>query len=246
MSATRIESIFRVRDLLDSPLPQSPSFHQLLRQQISEEMDIVNQLNNTGRAWGTAEYQLNYTPSQTVYTIGVENFGKVLSVVKVTGNPYVPFVPVPYSDFAEQRYGTILTSFYGVYGSIFPLSETPERMAFYREGVTNAQFKVSIQPAPAISWEYRITFMPGYLGNDDALETAIQLPEFAEVTRLRSAVALLNYSRWGDDEAFNRQKRMDLMQGFMYQLERKEAFLSRYIKSIDIPRILEIDSWSGY
>lgn len=245
MSVTRIESIFRVRDLLDSPLPQSPSFHQLLRQQISEEMDVVNQLNNTGRAWGTAEYQLNYTPSQTTYTIGVENFGKVLFVVKQTGNPYIPYVPVPFNDITEQDYGTILTSFYGVYGTIFPLSETPEKMSFYREGVTNAQYKVSIQPAPAVSWTYIVTFLPGYIGTGDALETAVQMPEHAELIRMRAAMALLNYSRWGVDEAFNRQKRMDLMQGFQYQLERKERLFSKYIQSINIPRQVEIEPWSG-
>lgn len=245
MSVTRIENIFRTRDLLDSPLPQSPSFHQLLRQQISEEMDVVNQLNNTGKPWGTAEYQLNYTPSQTTYTINAQDWGKVLFVVKVTGNPYVPYVPVPFDDITEQNYGTILTSFYGVYGTIFPLSETPEKMSFYRDGVTNAQYKVSIQPAPAVSWTYIITYMPGYIGTGDALETAVQMPEHSELIRLRSAVALLNYSKWGDDEAFNRQKRSDLMQGFMYQLDRKEKLFSRYIQSINIPRMTEIESWRG-
>lgn len=243
---TRSENIWRTRDILDNPQPMSPSPHQMLRQEIAEEQDILNQLNNTGLAWGVESYQLNYTPSQTTYTIGVQDFGKVLYCVKETGNPYIKWVNVPFDDLQYQTYGTILTSFYGVYGSIFPISETPERMSFSRAGILNAQYQVTIQPAPAISWTYQIHYLVGAMGSDDALESAIQLPEFAELVRLRSATALLPYARWGDDEAFNRLKRGELAQSFAYQLARKEDLLKKYITSINVPNTTEVDNWSGY
>jgi hypothetical protein len=247
MGTTRENNIFRIRDLLDNPLPNAPSFHTIFRQCISEEQDIVNQLNNTGIAWGVKEYQLNYTPSIDTYQINVEDWGKVMLVVKETGNPYVPYVPVPFTDLAEQRYGTILSAFYGVYGTLFPASETIERMAFYREGTTDAQYMVKINPRPNMSWTYLITYMPGYMGTDDPLETATQMPEHVDLLRLRAAMALLGYSKWSDDEAFNRQKRLELADspyGFKYQLVRKEQLFSRYIQSINIPRTVEVDNWT--
>ncbi len=243
---TRLENLFRMRDLLDNPSAQKPSFHQLLRQEISEEMDVVNATNNSGKPWAVNEYQLNFNPNQSNYEINVSDWGKVLFVVKVTGNPYIPYIPVPFDDISEQQYGSVLAYFYGIYGQIFPNSETPEKMSFYRSGVLNAQYMVSIQPMPQQSWTYIIHYLPGYLGNDDPLSSATQMPEHAELVRLRGALALLNYTEWGDDKDYNRTKRQDLAQGFSYQLQRKEDLFTKYIRSINVPRTVEVDNWSDW
>src|ERR1700742_1354342 len=95
-------------------------------------------------------------------------------------------------------------------------------MSFYRAGVLNAQPMVKIAPAPQASATYNLTYLPGYLGTGDPLESGIQLPEHAELVRLRCAMALLNYSKWYDDEQMNRQKRQDLATGFSYQLDRPD------------------------
>jgi hypothetical protein len=71
------------------------------------------------------------------------------------------------------------------------------------------------------------------------------MPEHAELVRLRAAMALLNYAEWGDDKQANREKRADLMQGFMYQLERKERLFRNYITSINRPKSVEIDEWNS-
>jgi len=243
MSVTRLQNVFRIRDLLDNPFPNKPSLHQIFREEISVEQDIVNETNNTGRPWATAEYQLNYTTNQSKYPINVNNFGKVLQVLKVTGNTWLPYVPVPFDDLTEQTYGRLLFDFYGVYGSVFPMSETPEHMSFYRSSVLNSQYMVEIQPMPATNWEYIITYMPGYIGVDDPLSAAIQLPEYAELVRLRAAMALLTYSAWYEDDEMNRKKREDLAKGFAYQLARKEALFSKYIRNINIPRTVDIGHW---
>lgn len=235
-----------MRDLLDNPMPNNPSFAQLLRQELSEERDIVNETNNTGVAWATAEYVLNFNTNQSTYTINVDDFGKVLYVVKATGNPYIPWLPVGFSDVSEQKYGTVWAWFNNMYAQAFALQETPERMAFSRQGVTNPQCVVQIQPMPQQAAQYIITYLPGYLGNDDPLEIAVQLPEHAELVRLRGAMALLPYTRWSDDEPINRQKRIDLAAAFSYQLERKEAAYRSYIKNINRPREVTIESWNAW
>lgn len=244
MSVSRIQNLFRVRDLLDSPLPNRPNFHQCFRQLISEEMDIVNATTNTGIAWATNTFQLNYSPGQTSYDINVSDFGKVLYVVKQTTNPYVPYIAVPFDDVSEQQYGMIW-NYYGSYGQAFAMAQTPERISFFREGVLNSQFKCTIQPQPQESAVYIITYLCGYIGTNDPLEAATQMPEHAELVRLRAAVALLNYAEWGDDKAENRVKRTDLMQGFMYQLERKEMLFRNYITSINSAKTVSVDDWNS-
>jgi len=244
MSVSRTQNIFRIRDLLDNPLPNRPSFHRLMTQEISEEMDIVNATTNVAKPWATSTFQLNYTAGQDSYDINVSDFGKILYVVKQTTNPYIPYISVPFDDVSQQDYGTIY-NYYGSYGQAFALPVTPEKMSFFREGVLNSQFKCTIQPQPQESATYILTYLSGYIGIGDPLSAATQMPEHAELVRLRAAMALLNYAEWGDDKAENREKRKDLAQGFAYQLERKEMLFRNYITAMTSKRTVEIDDWNN-
>lgn len=235
----------RVRDLLDNPYPNAPSVHQRLRQEISDEMDIVNETNNTGVPWATAEYQLNYSTNQSTYEIQVDDWGKVLYILKSTTNVYIPWLPVPFSDVTEQRYGTIWAWYNNNYAQAFALPETPERMAFSRQGVLNSQITVEIEPMPQQSCTYLITYLPGYVGTADPLESSVQLPEQAELLRLRCATSLLPYTKWSEDENENRMKRKELAQAFAYQLDRKETNYRSYIKNITKPRTTSIEDWNS-
>ncbi len=230
--------------MLDNSDPNKPSFHQLLRQEISEERDVVNATNNSGKPWATAEYQLNFTPNQASYAINVSDFGKVLYVLKETTNSWIPYIPVAFNDVSEQEYGTILAWYNNSYAQAFALSEAPEKMAFSRVGVLNAQYTVEIQPLPQQSVTYLITYLPGYMGDDDPLNSAIQMPEHAEMVRLRSAIALLPYTSWGEDMAMNATKRKELAQSFAFQLERKEKLFADYIRSINIPRMVDVEPFN--
>lgn len=244
MGVTRIENIFRVRDLLRRPFANQPSFHDLFRQEISEEMDIVNATNNTGIAWATAEYTLNFTPLQNTYQINVSDWGKVLFAVKATTNPYIPYIPVPFDDVSQMEYGTVWSWFNNSYAQAWVLPETPERMSFSRVGAVNSQITVTINPVPQESAQYVITYLPGYIGTSDPLETAIQLPEHAELVRLRMAFALLPNAEWSTDEPFNIARRNELGKSFAYQLERKEALFKTYIGGINRPRTVDCEDWN--
>lgn len=244
MSVSRIEQIFRTRDLLDNPLPNRPSFHQLMRQEISTEMDIVNATNNSAKPWALSTYQLNYIAGQDTYTINAEDFGKVLYVERIQGDPYIRWVNVPFSDVDDLDYGTVWQYYMGSYGTLPWVTETPERMSFYRSGVLNSNYMVRIQPQPMTSWTYNIHYLSGYIGVSDPLSSAVQMPEHAELVRLRNAMALLPYTEWSDDKAENLAKRKELMMGFDYQLQIKEPLFSRYIKSIAIPKPVYLSDWN--
>lgn len=242
---TRLENIWRMRDLLDRPNPSSPTFHDYMRQELSEEQRMVNDLNNTGQPWATEVYQLNYHYGQNVYTINVSNWGKVLYVCRFTGNQYIPWVTVPFSDVDDQKYGTIWANWTNVYGSFWQPSETPEMMAFSRKGVLNSEIRVEINPMPMQNWSYQITYIPGYIGPSDPLESSIQMPEHAELVQLRGAASLTPYAEWGTEEVMNDAKRKRLATGFEYQLGSREQIFATYKHSINIPKPTWCDSWNG-
>jgi hypothetical protein len=245
MSVSRTEQLFRTRDLLDNPLPNNPSFHQLLRQEISTEMDILNATNNSSKPWALSTYQLNYIVGQDTYAINVSDFGKVMYVERVQGDPYIRYVNVPFSDVHDLDYGTIWQYTSGSFGQVPWITETPERMAFYRDGVLNSQYMVRIQPQPIQSWTYIIHYMPGVLANTDPLASAVQLPEHATLAQLRNATALLPYAQWGDDKVENDNIRKRLAAGFEYQLNIKEPLFRTYIKSIAIPKPVFLEEWNS-
>jgi len=235
-----------MRDLLDTPNVQHPSFHSLFRQELSEEADILNATSNAQRPWAVSTYQFNYTPGQNDYTINVVGFGKPILVTKVIYSPYIKRINVPFSDFAGQEYGTVFQAFNSLYGIPWNIEDTPEQMSFWRSQVLNAEYKISLQPQPQQSATYEISYIQGYLGTDDPLESAIQLPEHAELARLRGAIAQLPYAQWSDDATADREKRSELAQAFQYQLQRKEGIFQRYISSITTPRDTEISDWNSW
>ena len=244
MPVTRIQNIFTTRSLLLRPYPNAPSFEEMMRQEISEEMDIVNATNNSGIAWATASYQLNFTPAQNVYTINVTDWGKVLYCVKQMNNPYIPFLPVPFDDVSEMQYGQVWQWFNNSYNQAFTLPETPERMSFSRVGVLNANVTVTINPVPQQSAVYILTYLPGYIGTDDPLEAAIQMPEHAELVRLRAVTALLPAAKWYEDENASSNRRKELMASFAYQLQRKEDLFAKYIRGINKPRMVDVEDFN--
>ncbi len=207
-------------------------------------MDIVNATNNSGIAWATAEYTLNFNPTQNVYQINVSDWGKILFCVKVTGNPYIPFLPVSFDDVSEMNYGTVWGWFNNSYAQAMALTETPERMSFSRVGVLNSAITVSINPVPQQSAVYILTYLPGYVGTADPLEASIQLPEHAELVRLRMATALLPTAEWFEDDNKNSERRKELAQSFAFQLQRKEDLFQKYIRGINKPRQVNLEDWN--
>lgn len=231
--------------MLDSPTPQKPSFHQLLRQAFSDSMDIANALNNTGLPWSENTYQLNYNPNQSEYIINAPDWGKCLFATRLTGNPYIKEVPVGIGDRNNEHYGTILQMFYGVWGGILPYEESPEQLIFWRTGAYNSEQMVSVMPQPQQAWVYLLRYEVGYSGTGQSLGDALQLPEHQELSRLRSAASLLPYAEWGSDDAMNNAKRQALMMGFQYQLQRKEDLFRKYITSLNSPRPVFLDNWNS-
>lgn len=245
--ATRLEGIMGMRNLLDFPYPNKPSFTNLLKQQISEETDIANELNNTGRPWSTQTITLNYPANGlNTLTINAANFGKVLFVVRLLpNNPFISALPVPFADIGELQYGTILAPYYSIYANWITVpANTVEKMAFYREDVINPQFKVKIEPLPQESCQYEVTYLVGAIGNNDPLSSSIALPEHASLAQLRGAMAQLPYAQWSEDAVADTVKKKELAAAFMYQLSRKEPIFKEYKKSLVHPRQVEID-WTG-
>ncbi len=236
----------RIRSLLDNPYPSAPSFARLFQQQISEEMDIVNSLNNSSQPWATAEYSLNFNPSQSVYNINVTNFGKVLYMLRATGNQFIPWLPVPFVDLSSLQYGSLYNNFYNMYNGwgAYVLPETIEQAAFSRMGAVNQECQVTFQPMPTVSATYLIVYLIGWIGEDDPLSATVALPEFSIMTQLRGALALLPYAQWSEDRAKDLERKQELRDSFIYQLSRKEADFLAYKRSLVHPREVTLEPWN--
>ncbi len=225
-------------------MPNKPSFHQLYQQELSDELDVLNKLNNSGRPWSLEQTQLNYSPNGTgKFELDMQP-GKVLFVTRTTTNPYIPFLPVGIDDITDAQYGSILATYGNLYGWAFNLSQTIERISFYREGVTDQSYWCQIQPMPQESAVYTIYYLPSTPDADAALTSAMALPEYSELVRIRSAAALLPYSSWFEDEDQNSNKRKELATSFSFQLERKEQLFKDYIRAIAKPRMVDLDEWN--
>ncbi len=218
----------------------------MFAEEISVEQDILLATNNAQRPWATLTYQLNYTYGQQYYPINCTDFGKPLLVSKIIYSPYVKRVNVPFSDLNSQNFGTVFQSFNSLYGLPWNIDNTPEQMSFYRYGIMNSEVRVTIQPQPQWSGTYEIIYAPSYIGDQDPLEASIQMPELAEVGRLRAAIGNLPYCKWSDDEAKNAMKKQELREAFQYKLSVKEPLMQRYISSITTPRDVLVGSWNDW
>lgn len=247
--ATRLENIFAMRRLLDNPWPNAPSFDRLFQLELSGEADILNATNISERPWAVNTFQLNYTPGLAKYEINVSDFGKAYLVTRIVPGPYVTRINVPFTDLNAQQYGAIWP-WYG-YGGIWTIDNTIEKMSFFREGVTNAQYFVTIEPQPQQSAVYEITYVPGIVPASDPLESAVQLPEHASLIQYRGAMANLAYAKWYEDEKENRVKRQELAASFDYQLNGhdgrsgKEGLFRKYVSSMAIPKAVWVSDWNS-
>tara|TARA_R110000868_G_scaffold290108_1_gene550344 strand:- start:486 stop:1172 length:687 start_codon:yes stop_codon:yes gene_type:complete len=227
-------------------MTQSPSFHQMFLEEISVEQDILNATTNAQRPWAVKTFQLNYTPGLDSYAISVTDFGKPLLVSRVVYSPYINRINVPFDDLNGQHWGTVFQAFNNTYGMPWNLEDTPERFSFYRENVVNSSYNVKIQPQPQQSAVYEILYAPGFIGDQDPLEATIQLPEHAELVRLRCAIGLLPYCKWSEDVGADTAKKQELRQVFEYKLNVKEPAFSRYISSITTPKDTFCGDWNNW
>jgi len=157
--ANRQENIFRMRTLLDTPYASSPNLHLFVQQELSEEIDIINELNNTGVAWAENSTQLVSNGFQDTYEISASDFGKPLYVLRATNDPFVPYISVPFGDITTLDYGVVWGGINSITDGFFTNNVTPEKFAFYRSGAVNPINKVRIQPLPQQSATYTISFI---------------------------------------------------------------------------------------
>lgn len=244
--STRLGNLQRVRSLLDYPMPSHPSFAQTFQQALSVEADVLNATNNSDRPWAVETTQLNYTPGLTSYQLTAENFGKPLLVTRLLpNNPYIKQIVVPFAGFNDQLYGQIWQIWHTFYGWAWNINETPERMCFLREGVTDAQVSVTIEPQPQTSVTYVISYVPSGVDENASLESTVQMPEMSSLIQLRTAIFSLPYACWYEDEAANIQKRNVLKAGFEYQLSIKEPIFQRYISAMVKSRDVFVSNWNS-
>src|SRR4051812_17048578 len=86
MSTTVASEVTGVRVMLDNPLPQSPSFRDILDELEAEYQHVTNTTNNTGNAWQTNTHTLSSVIGQYQYQLELPDFFKALNATTVPSN----------------------------------------------------------------------------------------------------------------------------------------------------------------
>lgn len=240
----RIESYSNIRALLDFPDEQSPSPHQILNQMLTDEQKLNLKLTNTRQAWNLVPATITTVKGQSEYPIasplagGNTSAGKVYFVVRATGKPDSPYLPIAFDDYSELDYGKMPDN---------PNDNLSagEKVSFYRTGFNDPQLRAVIQPAPQGVLTYQISF---YGGGFDKLYAAMNasgiLAELTFYRDLQTAIALSPYAKWGNDVNFNTMRRKELRDGLMYQFSGIEKDVEEYIDQINSPVTGEMGYWN--
>lgn len=245
MNQDRIERYSKVRSWLDGPYAQKPSPHQILNQMLKDEQTLNLRLTQTRTPWNLISYTLTTVSGQSTYEIeqpvaAYQNSGKVHFVVRSTGNAELPSLPVPFDDFSSQNYGQMPGD-----GEVNRNFTTPERISFYRQNMQDQVVNAVIQPVPQEVLTYTIWFFTGSLDRSQALMTKVgPVTELTDYLDLKTALALLSYSEWRDDDAFNDRKRQTLGASLGLQIAELEPIVDKYIKDLNAPRSFDMDHWN--
>lgn len=240
-----------MRAFLDDAKSQKPSPHRILNQMLVTEQSLNLRLNNSRNPWEILSTTITTVDGTDTYSItqpisAYTNSGKVHFVVRATDDTNLPYVPVEFDDFNSQSYGEMPPVV-----SVNSALAVPEKISFYRTGIQDQVIKAVISPTPQGVMTYTVWFLAGSLDSAHALMSQVgPVSELSNYKCLKTAMALLPYCEWRDDDQFNIDKRKMLGAGFMLQLgdiNRKgdlEHTVAGYISQLNAPKSFDMDHWN--
>lgn len=238
--------------MLNNPLPQSPSFRDILDELEAEYQHVTNDTNNTGNAWQTNTYTLTTTAGQYDYQIVTDNddFFKALSVTTVPEN--VDADPQYVLEFTEFEHLPKEWAWLGQNkGQYMTSSHDSQLIAFYRKiATTGEQIWCRLAPTPAQTQDYTILYqVTDWWPLVDASNSRTwKLPHSSQRFYIRSLVAqnllMSGRVRWSYDNLQNYKMGELVEKGLEIKLKRYEAVYNEYKDSLDNPDIVMADAWA--
>jgi hypothetical protein len=218
---------WNISGLLMEPRPiDRQLFHALTR----ECQSFTNRLSNTSKAWDTGEWDLRVTANAGEYEVGDSRFGKPLSVTTADpGDPGHYETPVDFFEVQNLSFDWNLPNDFDASANVGGSNHSALRMAFFRK---DNQWRVRVRPVPQASALYRVLFSVGPWADDADMATVPGLAEHHGLIEERTALRLLPYCRWWDEEKENRERRKELAVSIRLSEQRHTAELDEYVESM--------------
>lgn len=250
MANSLLQEVLGVRNLLDNPLSQAPSFKQIVEELQAEYQYITNDTNNTGNSWQIGETTLTTVSGQYRYDLSVTDFYKALNVTTVPGDINgQPQYTLEFTEFENMPKEWAWLS--PTRGQYMYSSHDSQLIAFYRtqDSTTGEVLKCEIRPVPNRVQDYKILYQITDWWTDHE-SAAYKLPHSSQRYYVRALVAqnllLRGGVKWSFDEVKNFTKGKIVAEGLKTRLERYKAVYDEYKDTLDIPDITEADSWADW
>lgn len=212
---------------------QRPNEAQLLHALLIEVQAFNTEASLTGQAWSVGEYLLNVAPGQGDYTVPIStSFGKPLHIV--TYYPVNPSTIEREIDIFEvqdlnvdwpypQNLAQNITNWDGQ-------PNTAMRIAFFYNG-PQAIPTFRVRPIPALAAQYKVLYILGDIASFMQLQTVPILSLFHFLIEIRTAIQLLPYAEWFDEDDRNSNRRKEIATALADIRGRYQDQFSKYMKS---------------
>jgi hypothetical protein len=213
---------------------------------LTDEQWLLLKLGVKAAPWSLVSQTLNTVAGQTEYDIvqpvsGYTNSGKLHHIIRATGESDYPYLHVPFDDFSEMNYGQLPGG-----NTVNSLQFVAEKVSVYRAGGQEQTIRVVINPSPQSVLNYTLWFFAGSVDRSQALMTQrMAVAEVTDYINLKSAMALLPYCQWREDDVYNEEKKRTLAAGLQYQLSEFQPVFEEYIRNINAPRSFDMGMWDG-
>jgi hypothetical protein len=251
MSTTLDKEVYGVRDILRSPLPQSPSFRDIVHELEAEYQHVTNETNNTGNAWQVASYDLETVADQRVYEILPEDGFDYFKPLNIT---YIP-------DGSDRQHTVEMTELENIPKEwawinqqsnpfVFASSEG-QFIAFYGSiDEDGTHTNVEIRPTPDRVQTYTILYQVSdwwALIGASVGSREFTMPFSSQKFYIRSLVAqnllMKGAVKWSTDDNYNLKMGEIVGKGLEVRIQRYNKVFEEYKLSLDHPDVVEIDSW---
>ena len=249
MANSVLDEVVAIRGLLDEPLPNAPSFEDVLEAIEAEYQQAVNQSNNTPNAWAKAEVQFTTTAGTRDYQIltNDDDFDKPLVVVTVPSDTLIS--PEYQLEFTEVEYLSQVWAWLGQNkGQYYFSSHDAQLIAFYHQLTDDGdEVWVSLRPTPAAAQTYKVIYQVGDWWSRvfASQDLGYELPFAPHKHYLRAVAAqtLLYKCRWSMDKTADMAMKSEIALTLQSKIERYRPVYDEWLRTLVVPDIISIESW---
>lgn len=237
---------------MEYPLPQAPTFDQVIADLENEYQLVTNRANNTQNAWYTSTTDVTVTAGTRKYEITDDDgapldFYKAMNIVTVPGDTAID--PEYGLDFVELEHYDKEWNWLGQnQGQLFYSSHSSQLAAIYRTmGDEREEIWIELRPTPEEAETYRILYHQGdwwsKVTEAGDLDYGLPMAEFKSYIYALVMRKRLPTAKWCFNEEVNARMAEKLIAVQDDLVLRMEPTIKEHFTSLENYEIIEIDDW---